>query len=109
MPGNHKGTHLPRLLLVKEVSMPETAQVGSPSPTVTNQVKERRKGPRGQVFFYENWCKGCQICVDFCPTGTLAMNGNGNHPYAAHPENCTACHFCDTHCPDFAIVVKRLE
>jgi formate hydrogenlyase subunit 6/NADH:ubiquinone oxidoreductase subunit I len=25
------------------------------------------------------------------------------------PENCTACHWCDTHCPDLAIVVHGIE
>ena len=27
----------------------------------------------------------------------------------ARPEACTACHWCDSHCPDMAIVVRRLE
>jgi len=68
-----------------------------------------KKAVRGQVFIYGKWCKGCHICVTFCPTGVLAMDGSGEHPLVAHPENCTACHFCDTHCPDLAIVVKRLK
>lgn len=89
--------------------MSEVAQANSPNQTPSNQVPARKNGPRGQVFLFANWCKGCQICVNFCPTGTLAMNRNGDHPTVAHPENCNACHFCDTHCPDMAIVVKKLE
>ena len=23
----------------------------------------------------ETWCKGCELCVEFCPTETLAMKG----------------------------------
>ena len=67
-----------------------------------------QKQARGQVFIYGKWCKGCHICVTFCPTGVLAMDSFGEHPIVIHPEACTACHFCDTHCPDLAIVVKRL-
>jgi ferredoxin len=33
-----------------------------------------KKGPRGQVTVFANWCKGCGICVAFCPTGVLALD-----------------------------------
>jgi 2-oxoglutarate ferredoxin oxidoreductase subunit delta len=68
-----------------------------------------KKGPRGEVALFAKWCKGCHICVEFCPAGVLAMNPEDNHPHVAAPEKCTACHFCDTHCPDLAIVVRKLE
>lgn len=64
------------------------------------------RGPRGEVFIYAKWCKGCHICVEFCPTGVLAFDEEKHIPVVAVPEKCTACHFCDTHCPDLAIVVK---
>ena len=70
---------------------------------------EAKKGARGQVFIYRKWCKGCHICVTFCPTGVLEMDATGDHPFVAHAEKCTACHFCDTHCPDLAIVVQRIK
>ncbi len=66
-----------------------------------------RRKPRGQVIIFARWCKGCHLCVEFCPTGVLAM-GEDETPYVAVPENCTACHWCDTHCPDLAIVVKPI-
>lgn len=68
-----------------------------------------KKGSRGEVRVFAIWCKGCHICVEFCPTHVLAMHPSGNHPIVVAPEKCTACHFCDTHCPDLAIVVKKLE
>jgi len=92
-----------------EVMMPESAQETGQNKTTSNTAPVRKNGPRGEVFLYPNWCKGCHICVDFCPTGTLAMNGKGEHPTVAHPENCTACHFCDTHCPDMAILVRKIK
>lgn len=70
--------------------------------------KPRRKGPRGEVKIFATWCKGCNICVVLCPTQVLAMHPSGNYPIVVEPENCTACHFCDTHCPDLAIVVKKM-
>jgi len=80
-------------------------------PTVAPAVRNAAtsKGPRGEVILYATWCKGCQICVEFCPTHVLAMDANGNHPIVVAPDKCTACHFCDTHCPDLAIVVRKLE
>jgi 2-oxoglutarate ferredoxin oxidoreductase subunit delta len=73
------------------------------------QTRERaRRGPRGQVVIFGTWCKGCGLCVAFCPADVLALNQDG-HPVVIAPEKCTACHWCDTHCPDLAIVVKRIE
>lgn len=66
------------------------------------------KGARGQVVIYATWCKGCRICVEFCPTQVLSMGPHDDHPTVVAPDKCTACHFCDTHCPDMAIVVRRL-
>ena len=67
-----------------------------------------KSGPRGELTIYATWCKGCRICVEFCPPKVLEMNPADDHPIVAHPEKCTACHFCDTHCPDLAIVVRKL-
>ena len=85
--------------------MPEIAV-----PTRSSDVplSPAKKGPRGEVIIFAKWCKGCHICVEFCPTGVLAMDPDENHPRVIAPEKCTACHFCDTHCPDLAIVVKKL-
>jgi 2-oxoglutarate ferredoxin oxidoreductase subunit delta len=80
--------------------MEKTAVVKPPS--------KARKGPRGEVFIYPNWCKGCHICVEFCPKEVFDFDETLHRPIIVAPEKCTGCHFCDTHCPDFAIVVKRL-
>jgi 2-oxoglutarate ferredoxin oxidoreductase subunit delta len=79
------------------------------SATNSTPAATMRKGPRGKVRVYATWCKGCQICVEFCPTKVLAMHSNGNHPIVVAEEKCTACHFCDTHCPDLAILVKKID
>ena len=67
-----------------------------------------KRGPRGTVVIFGMWCKGCRLCVEFCPTGVLALDEN-DHPYPANPDKCSACRWCETHCPDLAIVVKTLQ
>lgn len=86
--------------------MAEVAVVPSQPQSAAPPV---RKGPRGEVVIYATWCKGCHICVEFCPPKVLEMGPSDNHPRVVLPEKCTACHFCDTHCPDLAIVVRKLE
>jgi len=88
--------------MTKATTLEQPAESAKP---VTSHIK---KSPRGQVTIFGNWCKGCGICVAFCPTGVLALNAD-DHPVITYPEKCTACHWCDTHCPDFAIVVKKIE
>lgn len=72
-------------------------------------TRPAQRSPRGEVILYPNWCKGCHICVEFCPTGVLAFDEDLHRPIIVAPEKCTGCHFCDTHCPDFAILVRRLD
>jgi 2-oxoglutarate ferredoxin oxidoreductase subunit delta len=88
--------------------MPEASAIPN-SPKAAVPPSSPKKGPRGEVLLYAKWCKGCHICVEFCPAKVLAMDPDADHPYVAAPEKCTACHFCDTHCPDLAIVVRKLE
>jgi 2-oxoglutarate ferredoxin oxidoreductase subunit delta len=48
-------------------------------------------------------CKGCSICVDFCPTDVLKMDGL--YVVVKDLDKCTGCQLCDLRCPDFAIQV----
>lgn len=51
------------------------------------------------------WCKGCRICVEFCPEHALAMDGM-EKATLAYPEKCTGCKMCELRCPDLAIELK---
>lgn len=63
---------------------------------------------RFDVAIYRAWCKGCGICVAFCPKEVLSMNERGE-PQVTSPERCTGCTWCELRCPDFAISVKKRE
>ena len=84
----------------------ETAEESAVQISEGSKVRPPR--PRGHVTIFGTWCKGCGICIEFCPQGVFEANGQGR-PIVVHPEKCTACHWCDTHCPDMAITVRRLD
>lgn len=56
------------------------------------------------VFAYPDWCKGCGLCVAFCPAKVFELGPTGK-VLVAHEEECINCGFCELHCPDFAIAV----
>jgi 2-oxoglutarate ferredoxin oxidoreductase subunit delta len=84
----------------------ETAD--SSAVQTSEDTKSRRKRARGHVTVFGTWCKGCGLCIEFCPQGVFEANGQGR-PIVVYEEKCTACHWCDTHCPDMAITVRRLD
>jgi 2-oxoglutarate ferredoxin oxidoreductase subunit delta len=50
------------------------------------------------------WCKGCGICVAFCPKQVLELDDK-DKAVAARAEQCIACKMCELRCPDLAIEV----
>ncbi len=68
-------------------------------------MSESNRQGRNRVVVYPDWCKGCGICVAFCPKKVLGLGPDGK----ARVENeaaCVNCGFCEPHCPDFAILVR---
>lgn len=68
----------------------------------------------GKVVVDENLCKGCGLCIEFCPKKGLKFSGRlsakGYYPAMQTDENnCTACGICYTMCPDAAITVYKEE
>lgn len=51
----------------------------------------------------ERYCKGCNICVHFCPKQVLSLKGG--KVFVERPELCVGCTMCELRCPDFAIEV----
>ena len=51
-----------------------------------------------------DWCKGCGICIKYCPKQVLELDGK-EKARAARPEDCICCKMCELRCPDLAIEV----
>jgi 2-oxoglutarate ferredoxin oxidoreductase subunit delta len=53
------------------------------------------------------WCKGCGICVAFCPKGALELAGEKVRLKAG--GDCVLCGLCEQRCPDYAIYLSDEE
>jgi 2-oxoglutarate ferredoxin oxidoreductase subunit delta len=58
----------------------------------------------------DDWCKGCNICIDRCPVKALEesdkLNRRGIRPPKLKEKNeCNYCRYCELICPDLAITV----
>ncbi|MCP4691676.1 MAG: ferredoxin family protein [Desulfobacterales bacterium] len=52
-----------------------------------------------------DWCKGCGICVAFCPKDVLELDRK-DKVVAVKAEECICCKLCEWRCPDFAIEIE---
>lgn len=53
------------------------------------------------------WCKGCGICIAFCPKKVLNLvNGKAA---IVDESDCLRCGICENLCPDFAICLVEEE
>ncbi len=67
-----------------------------------------------KIEFDTHRCKGCGLCVLFCPTNNLRMSSQLNEQGQPYPElvdeqTCTTCGLCFRMCPDGAIEVNKEE
>lgn len=69
---------------------------------------------KGAVVVDTEVCKGCELCVEACPEGVLALhrevNSRGYHySFMENPDVCTGCTNCAVVCPDTCITVYRVR
>ena len=80
-------------------------------------AKRRKKKPspnKNHISVVRVYCKGCGLCVDACPTGTLELEDNIDSKYGVSvkvgaEDYCIDCKMCEQRCPDFAIFVNYDE
>ncbi len=74
------------------------------------------KLPLGEVFLIPERCKGCNLCIHFCPKQVLKESPGTNAKGYHYPEivadmesACVNCEFCTMVCPEFAIYTLEVE
>lgn len=81
---------------------PDVAQRSSRVPMMT-----RPDHGRGTVHIRPDLCKGCQLCIAYCPTDVLALSTDFNAKGYRYPtvakDECIVCQSCARICPDYAI------
>jgi 2-oxoglutarate ferredoxin oxidoreductase subunit delta len=70
------------------------------------QNKTTTEKTPAKITIREEWCKGCGICVEFCPKNVLAQTGITGKATVTAPDQCIKCRLCVIRCPDFAIEVE---
>ena len=68
-----------------------------------NEKKKKRK----RTVNVE-WCKGCGICVAFCPKGVMDLD-ESEKAAIVRPDDCIDCGLCELRCPDLAIESEETE
>lgn len=64
---------------------------------------------KSDIIIKSERCKGCNICVVFCPKEVLALDTLGKVK-VMQAGSCIACGQCELRCPDYAIFVdKKVE
>ena len=68
---------------------------------------------KGRIEINEDRCKGCGLCIIYCPQKILEfadhLNRRGvNPPRVKDPDKCTGCATCALVCPDVVITVYRV-
>ena len=66
-----------------------------------------------KVYVDEKVCKGCELCVFYCPKKVLHLSGRynfkGYNIAEAMNDNCIGCQLCVIGCPDLAIYVEEVK
>jgi 2-oxoglutarate ferredoxin oxidoreductase subunit delta len=61
----------------------------------------------GRVLIARERCKGCELCIEFCPRDVLVrseqFNAKGYHYPVVTRDECVNCRLCVTVCPEYAI------
>ena len=87
----------------------------TPSPSLPPARRPFERAPivpasghvKGRVYIAKERCKGCELCIEFCPSDVLARSADFNQKGYHYPivanDGCINCRLCLTVCPEYAI------
>ncbi len=65
------------------------------------------ESPRVSAFIDEDWCIGCTLCIDACPTDAIV--GSHKLMHTVIEPFCTGCELCIPVCPVDCIVLENVS
>lgn len=66
-------------------------------PAIPLSTQHGTEGPRTLAVIDEDWCIGCTLCLDACPTD--AILGTNKRMHTVIDAHCTGCELCVPVCP----------
>lgn len=61
--------------------------------------------PRTLAIIDEDWCIGCTLCIDACPTDAIV--GTHKRMHTVIEDHCTGCELCIPVCPVDCIILEN--
>jgi len=55
------------------------------------------------IVVHEQSCRGCELCIDICPTKVFELDTKKRLCVVKHADDCIACLSCAYICPSNAI------
>ncbi len=73
-----------------------------------------KKKKQYKIFIDEEFCKGCDICIELCATDvfTISEQINSRGYYVPIPtllEKCNGCKICELICPELAVILEQVN
>lgn len=56
-----------------------------------------------EISVHEQSCRGCELCIDICPTKVFELDEENRLCVVKHVDDCIACLSCAYICPSNAI------
>jgi len=62
-----------------------------------------------EIAVHEQSCRGCELCIDICPTKVFELDPEKRVCLVRHSEDCMACLSCAYLCPSGAITHRGVH
>ncbi len=77
-----------------------------PASRVTAPLPRQYRQGNAVLTTFRGWCKGCDLCIESCPVGILALDED-QRIEVTDISRCIFCGICAVRCPDFVFTLQR--